>query len=176
MTKPELIKKLISNHQQFAAYISKLDDQDFAFSLNNEKWSAGQQADHICRSLSPLKMLLRFPKWLVRSVFKKANRPSKSYDQLIEKYLTRLDQGGRASGTFIPARKEQLNRIVLSRKIERDILKLCQSLYKYNEQELDELVLPHPLLGKLTLREMMYFTIYHVEHHHQLANRNLASK
>lgn len=24
---------------------------------------------------------------------------------------------------------------------------------------------PHPLLGKLTLREMMFFTIYHVQHH-----------
>jgi hypothetical protein len=25
--------------------------------------------------------------------------------------------------------------------------------------------LPHPLLGKLTLREMLYFTAYHADHH-----------
>ena len=175
MTKPEIIEKLISNHQQFADYIAKLDDEDFNYSLKNEKWSAGQQADHICRSLSPLKTLLGLPKWLVKKVFKKATRPSKTYEQLIEKYLQRLDQGGRASGRFIPAMKEQANRTVLSRRIEKDASKLCQSLNKYAEQEMDELVLPHPLLGKLTLREMMYFTIYHVEHHHQTTIRNLAS-
>jgi hypothetical protein len=33
--------------------------------------------------------------------------------------------------------------------------------------------LPHPLLGKLTLREMIYFTIYHVQHHHKLVQNQL---
>jgi hypothetical protein len=176
MTKQELIDKLILNHQQFTAYFSKLDDQDFIFSLNDVKWSAGQQADHILRSLSPLKMLLGFPKWLVKLVFKRANRPSKSYEKLIDKYLERLDKGGRASGRFVPGRIEPSSKIALSRKIENTVLKLCKSLNKYAEEEIDELVLPHPLLGKLTLREMMYFTIYHVEHHHKLAMQFLSSK
>lgn len=39
--------------------------------------------------------------------------------------------------------------------------------------ELDKYILPHPLLGKLTIREMMYFTIYHVEHHKKLTERGL---
>jgi len=34
-----------------------------------------------------------------------------------------------------------------------------------DEDDLDRVMLPHPLLGKLTLREMLFFTIYHVEHH-----------
>ena|SRR5688500_5130540 len=176
MTKQELIDILILNHQKFTSYVSQLDDQEFMFSLNNEKWSAGQQADHILRSLSPLKMLLGFPKWLVKLVFKKANRPSKSYEKLIEKYLQRLKQGGRASGRFIPGRIEPARKMAISYGIENTVLKLCQSLNKYSEQEIDELVLPHPLLGKLTLREMMYFTIYHVEHHHRLGIQNLASR
>jgi hypothetical protein len=25
--------------------------------------------------------------------------------------------------------------------------------------------MPHPLLGKITAREMIYFTVYHSEHH-----------
>jgi len=32
---------------------------------------------------------------------------------------------------------------------------------KWNEDELDQYQLPHPILGKLTIREMLYFTIYH---------------
>jgi len=46
----------------------------------------------------------------------------------------------------------------------------------FSEEDLDKLILPHPLLGKLTLREMMYFTIYHVQHHQRIVERNLAAK
>jgi len=49
---------------------------------------------------------------------------------------------------------------------------LCKQLLDYSEQDLDELILPHPLLGKLTLREMMYFTMYHVLHHHKSIEEN----
>jgi hypothetical protein len=176
MTKQEIINKLIANHQQFTSYLSTLDDQDFNFSMNDQKWSAGQQADHIYRSVWPLKLLLGLPKWLTRLVFRKSNRPSKSYEALTEKYVQRLQQGGRASGRFIPAKIGSINKLTVSNKIEKTVLQLCESLNKYAEQEIDALVLPHPLLGKLTLREMMYFTIYHVRHHHKLAIQNLTFK
>ncbi|HRH60621.1 MAG TPA: DinB family protein, partial [Chitinophagaceae bacterium] len=42
---------------------------------------------------------------------------------------------------------------------------LCKRVNNKPEDELDVYILPHPLLGKLTLREMLYFTIYHAEHH-----------
>ena len=32
---------------------------------------------------------------------------------------------------------------------------------KWDEKELDEYYLPHPILGKLTVREILFFTIYH---------------
>jgi hypothetical protein len=51
--------------------------------------------------------------------------------------------------------------------------KLCKQLLDYSEKDLDELILPHPLLGKLTLREMMYFTMYHVTHHYTATGKNL---
>jgi hypothetical protein len=44
---------------------------------------------------------------------------------------------------------------------------------KFSEAQLDEYVLPHPILGKLTIREMLYFTIYHATHHHLATLKNL---
>lgn len=176
MTKQEIIKRLIANHQRFIAYISSLDDDDFVFSLQNEKWTAGQQTDHINRSISPLSLVLSLPKWVTKLVVSKANRPSKSYDELVQKYLKKLDNGGRASGRFIPTNIKAIQKIKLKNKIENSVSKLCKSLDKFSEEEIDKLVLPHPLLGKITLREMMYFTIYHVEHHHKITIRNLESK
>jgi hypothetical protein len=173
MTKQEIIDSLIVSHRRFSEYISVLGDQAFSFSLNDEKWTAGQQADHICRSLFPLQIVLGFPKWFSKLIFKKANRPSKTYEELVNKYIQKLENGGRATGRFIPGRIEPGQKTILKNKIEKLIIKLSSSLHKFSEKEMDNLVLPHPLLGRLTLREMMYFTIYHVEHHHKIAIRNL---
>ena len=42
---------------------------------------------------------------------------------------------------------------------------MARQTSQISEHKLDRCILPHPLLGKLTLREMIYFTIYHMEHH-----------
>ncbi len=49
---------------------------------------------------------------------------------------------------------------------------LCSKLEKFDEIERDTYILPHPLLGKLTIREMLYFTIYHVAHHKELVMKS----
>ena len=36
---------------------------------------------------------------------------------------------------------------------------------KWKDPQLDQYIAPHPLLGKITLRELGYFTIYHTYHH-----------
>ena len=53
----------------------------------------------------------------------------------------------------------------LKEKLKNEVLNLCLSIEKISEEDLDYYLLPHPILGKLTLREMLYFTIYHVKHH-----------
>ncbi len=65
-------------------------------------------------------------------------------------------------------KKEQLTNSLL--KIVKD---LSKKIDKYSEVELDEYLLPHPLLGKLTVREMLFFTIHHVEQHQKITLRNL---
>jgi hypothetical protein len=36
---------------------------------------------------------------------------------------------------------------------------------KWKDPQLDKYIAPHPLLGKITLRELGYFTIHHMYHH-----------
>ncbi len=45
------------------------------------------------------------------------------------------------------------------------IISLCSKVDTCSKGQLDTFILPHPLLGKVTLREMLYSTIYHVQHH-----------
>jgi hypothetical protein len=172
MNREEIKTRLKDNHRQFTELILSLGDNDFLFSVN-DKWTAGQQLDHIYRSVSPLTHALTLPKLLIRLVIGKANRPSKDYVTLIIKYKSKLAGGGRAGRRYLPKPVALNQKETLKNKLLRSVNILCRRIDKYSEEQLDQYILPHPLLGKLTLREMLYFTIYHAEHHRQLTLRNL---
>lgn len=118
-------------------------------------------------------MGLSFPVFVRRLLFGKPKSTSRGYDKLVNDYLSVLNTGGKASGIFIPKAVKFSDREALLKKLQATISKVNKSLSKYTEEELDDSRLPHPLLGKLTLREMMLFTIYHVEHHHKLVKKYL---
>lgn len=129
------------------------------------RWSPGQQLDHIIRAVRPVTLAFGLPLWLLRLLFGVSNRPSRSYDALVARYHQRLASGGRASGPFIPppARWEDKSRQLAA--LDKQLTRLQRRLNTFEASQLDRYLLPHPLLGKLTLREMLYFTIYHVTHH-----------
>ncbi|MBK8880174.1 MAG: DinB family protein [Haliscomenobacter sp.] len=175
MDKISIIQSLIQQHRTFASEITQLDRPAFMYAPEG-KWTAGQQLDHILRSTRPLRLAFHLPKAILKLVFGKANRPSRGYDAVVEKYLFKLKAGGVATGVFIPKPVGFSLKDRLALRLSRTIASLCKGLGRFSEKELDEYVLPHPLLGKLTIREMLYFTLYHVEHHRQITRRNLESK
>jgi len=87
--------------------------------------------------------------------------------------LTKLENGGKATRRFIPRTITLNQKETIIKALNKNTSVLCSKVEKFTEQELDTLILPHPLLGKLTIREMLYFTIYHVGHHHEITKRNL---
>lgn len=167
MSKEEIIKHLTENHNDFIKLMATMNERGFMFSIN-DKWTAGQQLFHIVLSVSPLTKIFLLPAFLIKIIFGKANRPSKDYESLIKKYLTKIEKGGKATRGFIPPSVEFKNREKLSTKLLLLINKLKNQVDGFSEKQLDELILPHPLLGKLTLREMLMFTVYHVQHHHKM--------
>ena len=167
MNKQEIKNKLKDNHRQFTELVFSLNDHDFLFAPN-EKWTAGQQLDHINRSVGAVKMALTLPKFMIRLIIGKANRASKEYETLVDKYKLKLEQGGRAGGRYLPKAVEPARKKDLGHKLLKTVDSLCKKIDRFDERELDYYILPHPLLGKLTLREMLYFTIYHAQHHQKL--------
>ena len=98
----------------------------------------------------------------------KPNRASRSYEALVIKYQEKLQQGGKASGRYIPG-------IIKASNGKNPLLeqwKKVTGLYldairkNWTNDELDKYIVGHPLLGKITLRELSYFTIYHTYHHY----------
>lgn len=172
MTKEEIISELSNRHETFIQYIQSLNEKDFTFS-NDGKWTAGQQLDHIFRSVSPLVQAFMLPKFVPGLLFGKANRPSKSYDELVSKYKDKLSNGGVATGQFVPPAITYDKKEKLCKQVNSKVEKLCKQVNSFSEKQLDDYILPHPLLGKLTVREMLYFTMHHVDQHLEITKRNL---
>lgn len=175
MNKSEILEHLRDNHFRFIKLVTGLTDSDFLHS-NQGKWTAGQQLEHIVKSVSPVNLALTLPHLLLRIVFGKANRPSKSYEALIEKYHTKLAAGGKSSAPFIPKTVTLEQREKLIKKLNGLTNSLAAHVNSLSENQLDTFILPHPLLGKLTLREMLYFTSYHAEHHEKQILQNLKTQ
>lgn len=171
MTKQPLNEELQRHHGAFTKYIQGLSLRQLEFAPA-DKWNALQQTEHLIKSIEPVNMALALPFFVLRLLFGKANRTSKSYDELVAKYQSKLKAGGRAPGRFVPEGKEK-NTEVLEGKLLGLVDSLKKKVNALSEDQLDQYILPHPLLGKLTLREMIYFTIYHVQHHHKLVKNQL---
>jgi DinB superfamily len=172
MQKRAITQALLQKHEEFIQYTNSLTPQELLFA-KADKWTAAQQVEHIYKSVRPLAQGLFLPKFIVKMIWGKANRSSKSYTELVEKYTTKLAVGGRASAPFVPKVVSVVALPSLHKKITSAVLRLNKNIEKYSEAELDLYILPHPLLGKVTLREMLYFTIYHVEQHQQIIQRDL---
>jgi len=164
-TKEELISTLKTSRQRVLDWFTQVPAKDF-FTRQGEVWSPSENVDHLIRAHKPVTMAMKFPKFVLQLIFGKANRSSKSYEALCEKYLGALRQGGRAGGTFLPTQEspeenaEGRKRKILD-QLSKESAKLISVAEKWNEDSLDKYILPHPLIGKLTIREMLYFTIYH---------------
>ncbi len=165
MKKEELILKIKQNSKSVQDQITCFSEEQLNKEVN-EKWSPIKHLDHLLRSVQPLNKALKIPLPGLRILFGQPNRESRSFEELVAKYHLKLSEGGKASGRYIPSGRQE-NAKILSQFKEQN-LQLCKTIAKWKEEDLDRFLLPHPLLGKLTIREMIYFTIYHMDHHLKL--------
>ncbi len=151
-----------------------LMDRATFFSGLNNKWSPAENTEHLVLAINPLLTAYSLPTFLLKILFKKPNRPSCDYDILLERYHKKLEAGYKATAPYVPKKittKKEFEKVVYN--FTNAHQKLISKFERWKDIELDNYLLPHPLLGKLTLREMMYFTILHVDHHQSAIKLNL---
>lgn len=172
MNKSEIKKSLEKQYATFAEFINGLSNEEFLFT-NQSKWSAGQQLKHIVLCINPLLQVFGMPGKIIEQNFGKTEIPGRTYDKLLADYLGKLNQGGKAPNQYVPEIVPENEKSELLKTLPKLIEKLKIELDFFTEIELDTLLIPHPLLGNISLREMLYNAIYHVEHHQKQAENNL---
>ena len=57
-------------------------------------------------------------------------------------------------------------------KLEKEKTKLIKKFQKWSDKDLDTYLMPHPLMGRMTVREVVMWTAYHTEHHYNNLKEN----
>jgi uncharacterized damage-inducible protein DinB len=135
-----------------------------------EHWSPADHLRHLVTAVRPVAMALKLPKLVLLLRFGWSGRPSRSFEEVRDIYRVALAQGGQASGRYLPSpRREGISdqewRAKVLDRWRQAGEDLRDALPRWSEKALDRYVLPHPLLGKLTVREILFFTLYHNHHH-----------
>ena len=170
MKKPDLIKNLDANKDLVLITCEAMTDNHF-FAEKGEKWSNAGHIEHLINSIKPLNQLFILPKFVMTWVSGKPNRKSRTYDELVTKYWEKLATRNPTINRFGPKAGKNYTKEELLRKFKSQYEKFSTKIEKnWDEESLENYLIPHPLLGKLTVREMIMFTAYHTLHHLKAIN------
>ncbi len=165
-TAEEIREGLARVFAEVSDLVAPLTDEAYR-EKTSEKWSVAENLDHLNLSARPVAKGLRLPKLAFRA-FGLAKKDSRSFGDLAAAYRELLAQGGRAGGAYVPQGTDALpDAADQLAEWKKTLSYFHKNLEKWSESDLDKYRMPHPLLGKLTAREMLFFTIYHTWHHVQ---------
>jgi hypothetical protein len=166
MTKEEILTAAEHAFNHLTQACAGVNERLF-FDRPGHKWSIAENVQHLIISTNTTTLAYSLPKFLVKIIGGTPNRPSRSFDELSAKYHKKLEEGGQASGRYIPKPIEvKYGRQKLMANWEKAAAKFLDALERNRtEQDLDKYLVAHPLLGRITLRELGYFTIFHTAHH-----------
>lgn len=160
----QIIEQLQSRTDELVAWFESQPQETFN-SGPEEAWTAGQHLHHLIKSAKPLAMGLGIPRIALLFKFGFVKAESRDYEGTVQFYKDGLAKGGVATGQYVPRELKPEEKEQMIQRFQQEMQKLNDAIGKLSDGKLDKTHLPHPLLGKLTIREMLYFTIYHVEHH-----------
>ena len=173
MDKTTLIKSLDDNTAQFIELVKGLNKEEFEIHVN-DKWSAGQDLMHLIKVLQIVNIGFTLPKPILRLLFGINKKESRSFEDLRQLYKNALEGGAKAPTIYIPKTVSHNEKDSLIQKFASLNKSFIDKLNNHTAHELDSYRLPHPILGKISLRELASFTSFHTAHHFESLKSKLA--
>ena len=169
MKKTEVIRLVEEKHQILYDWLDSHPDEKWPMGPEG-KWNTGEHVVHLLQSEKALNKGLGFPKFILKYKFGINNRENRTYDQIVKKYQDKLVE---YSGAVADISKQMpaispANKSSFISKLDQEKVKLIKKFQKWNEPDLDTYLLPHPLLGRMTIREIVIWTAYHIAHHYEI--------
>ncbi|WP_424951384.1 DinB family protein [Deinococcus sp.] len=131
------------------------------FGGDDERWSPGHRLKHLILSNKPVAYALTLPRERLQAW--DVGQPHRSYAEIRTFYQDLLGAGARASGPFLPALTGTQAEVIA--EYSGSIGLLDHDCLYWEEGDIDQYAMLHPVLGLLSVREMLYFTVLHNRHH-----------
>jgi hypothetical protein len=163
-SKEDIKEALISIFDELNGYLKTVDDATFKKTING-KWSIAQNTDHLTLSNFITNLSLNIPKVVLKQLYDTNNGTCQNYDEVVWRYQRSLSGGAKATFPFQPKISMVPIRFLVEKLWENSAKELLQSMDSWTEEELDTYLIPHPIIGKITVRELLFFTVYHIQHH-----------
>lgn len=165
-TKEELTQKLQKSFQETIDWIEAQPEDHFNKEILPGKWTIAGHLYHLIKSTKGVSKGMGTPKLGLRTMFGKNNRPERTYVELVEKYETTLATTPITQPNNFQAEPGRIfERAALIKRFEDELNDFIKALDKWKEEDMSIYVMPHPAIGKCTIREFTYFTILHTYHH-----------
>lgn len=176
-TRDEILAEIARLAAQVERVVAGFDTPTF-FAPQHEdgsrRWSPAEQIRHLTRATYPLARAFMMPRLLLLLRFGVTFRRPGSYVELVRRYERLLEQKPQA-GRFAPSADsahDDARRAEIMMRFRDAVSRLAAGAEIWPERALDRYRLPHPLLGRLSAREMLWFTVFHTAHHGgQIARR-----
>ena len=166
MDKIDIVDLLEKKHKELFDWLENQPLENWEKGPKN-KWTTGQHILHLVNSLQLLNNALSYPKFILKYKFGVCNRPSRNYKAVAKNYDEKLEKNQDRARNFNKDLKKPTlkERESLLTKFQIQQKKLQYKTKKISDKNLDKLIIPHPLMGKMTLREIIMWTAHHTEHH-----------
>ena len=166
MDKIDIVDLLEKKHKELFDWLENQPLENWEKGPKN-KWTTSQHILHLVNSLQLLNNALSYPKFILKYKFGVCNRASRDYKAVAKNYDEKLEKNQDRARNFNKDLKKPTlkERESLLTKFQIQQKKLQYKTKKISDKNLDKLIIPHPLMGKMTLREIIMWTAHHTEHH-----------
>ena len=176
---PDLAAEARRIHAESVVYWDAYAADAFWRRPTRDVWAPVDQVRHLTKSIRAVNQGLALPRPLLALFFGLARGGTRSFPALRERYAEVLANGGSAGGyaprALSPADATEEKRASIMAEHAAVVARFAAAIERWPERALDRYQLPHPLLGKLTVREMAQFTLLHNVHHVAVAERRRRS-
>lgn len=172
---PDIAAEARRIHADSATYWAAYPAAAFWRRPSPDVWAPVDQVRHLTKSIRAVNRGLALPRPVLALFFGLARGGPRSFSALRERYREVLAKGGGAGG-YAPRRLSEADatetrRVEIMAEHAAVVDRFSSAIAAWPERSLDRYRLPHPLLGKLTVREMALFTLLHNVHHVAVAER-----
>ncbi len=163
MTQTELVQALEVRHEEVSEYFSSLPEATL-LADTAPKWNPAQHLIHLTRANSRIAQGFQARDALPNN----DSGQIRSYEVVRETYIAALQQAPSAllekNGAAVQVEADSSQHQILEAYRQAGT-GLRQAMQTWTEADLDAKAVPHPLLGLLSVREMLEFALYHDLHH-----------